>query len=54
MDTGRLDEARRCVEDAAALMSSDRNWYGLPGGIHLARALVAAGKRKWNHAEREF
>jgi tetratricopeptide (TPR) repeat protein len=54
VEMGRLDEARRCVEDAAVLMASDRNWYGLPGGLHLARALLAAGERKWNEAEREF
>jgi class 3 adenylate cyclase/tetratricopeptide (TPR) repeat protein len=54
VETGRLNEARRCVEDAAALMASDRNWYGLPGGVDLARALVAASERKWKEAEQEF
>jgi tetratricopeptide (TPR) repeat protein len=53
VETHRLDEARRCIEDAATLMASGRNWYGLPGGIHLSRALVAAGEGQWNEAERE-
>ena len=54
LEAGRLDEARRCVEDATALMVPGRNWYGLPAGVDLVRALLATAERRWDEAERTF
>ena len=54
LETGRLDEARRCVGDATRLMVPGRNWYGLPGGVDLVRAMLATVERRWDEAEQTF
>ena len=52
--TGRGPDAAACVERGFALLASERNWYGLPAGMHLAQALVARERRDWDEAEASF
>lgn len=35
-------------------MAPDRNWYGLPAGLHLARGRLGRERRDWDTAEASF
>jgi class 3 adenylate cyclase/tetratricopeptide (TPR) repeat protein len=52
--TGQGAEAAACVDRGFELLVADRAWYGLPAGVHLARALLARGRRGWEEAEASF
>jgi tetratricopeptide (TPR) repeat protein len=52
--TGRGADAAACVERGFSLLAPERNWYGLPAGLHLARGLVAREKRDWDAANASF
>jgi class 3 adenylate cyclase len=52
--TGGADAAAACVERGVSLLAPDRNWYGLPAGVHLAKGMLAREQRDWDEAGASF
>lgn len=51
---GQMKEAAMYVEQGFSILGSGQEWYGLPAGMHLARAQVSAAAGDWEAAEKDF
>jgi tetratricopeptide (TPR) repeat protein len=50
----QTDRAVELIERGSALLTPDRNWYGLPAPIHTAKGMLAASQKDWEIAEGNF
>jgi tetratricopeptide (TPR) repeat protein/predicted Ser/Thr protein kinase len=51
---GQTEEAAQYIDRGIELLAPDRNWYGLPAPIHLARGMLTGAQKKWEEAEESF
>jgi tetratricopeptide (TPR) repeat protein len=51
---GKPDKAVEYVDRGFELMKPDRNWYGLPAPIYLAKGMLAAARKDWGTAAESF
>ena len=54
LKTGRPDRAAAHVKRGFELLTPDRNWYGLPAPMWLAKGMLAGAKGKWDEAATAF
>jgi tetratricopeptide (TPR) repeat protein len=51
---GKPDKAAEYVDRGFELMKPDRNWYGLPAPIYLAKGMLATAQKDWGTATESF
>jgi tetratricopeptide (TPR) repeat protein len=50
----QTEKAAQFVERGVEILSPDRNWYGLPAPIYLAKGMIDNTRKKWVEAEESF
>jgi tetratricopeptide (TPR) repeat protein len=51
---GQPEKAAEYVDKGFELMKPDRNWYGLPAPMYLARGMLATARKDWDTATESF
>jgi class 3 adenylate cyclase/tetratricopeptide (TPR) repeat protein len=52
--TGNLEKASDYVESGLDLLTPNRNWFGLPGAVYLAKAMLESSLKNWNLSSQFF
>lgn len=50
----QTEKTAQYVERGIELLGPDRNWYGLPAPIYLAKGMLAGAQKKWDEADESF
>jgi len=51
---GKPEKAAEYVDRGFELMKPDKNWYGLPAPMYLARGMLATARKDWTTAAESF
>jgi tetratricopeptide (TPR) repeat protein len=51
---GQPDKAAEYVDRGFELLKPDRNWYGLPAPMYLAKGMLATARQDWGKAAESF
>jgi tetratricopeptide (TPR) repeat protein len=51
---GQPEKATKYVDRGFELLKPDRNWYGLPAPMYLARGILATARKDWKTAAESF
>jgi tetratricopeptide (TPR) repeat protein len=54
LKTGQPDRAAEYVDRGFELMKPDKNWYGLPAPVYLAKGMLATARKDWRTAAESF
>jgi tetratricopeptide (TPR) repeat protein len=54
LKTGQPDKAGEYVDRGFELLKPDKNWYGLPAPMYLAKGMLATARKDWGTAAESF
>jgi len=54
LNIGQPEKAAEYLDRGFELMKPDRNWYGLPAPVYMARGMLAAARKDWATAAESF